>query len=387
MPYKIGSEGELYSNSVMGTFAESLSPFFKKIILLGFTVQTDSPEINYQIKIGNIIFKNLGPRGQFWDYFKKINNLKKSFKNVNNTSNDILLLRVPSPLAYVIWKYLGKPEKTILLLIGNPQFTKDYFYKNFFQSVFRKIRSDIQNYRLKYICENSHKIILVNSNSLKKTWGKILGLSPQLINTSSISNKDICSYENTKDKIDNPCNLLFVGRVCFDKGIRELLKALKVLNMKKHKTYLLKLVGPVGDLNGSTINDFIYDNKVEKYVEYHGSIQFGPKLFEYYKKSDIYILPSYHEGMPKTIWESMANGTPVIASKIDGIKDNFIDNKNLIFIKPRSVKSIVSAVQKLTNSNSLFLKLIKNGIAKSKNFTSEGQANQIIKKINEKYEL
>ena len=43
----------------------------------------------------------------------------------------------------------------------------------------------------------------------------------------------------------------------------------------------------------------------------------------FYKKSHIYILPSYHEGMPKTIWESMANGTPVIASKIDGIKDNF----------------------------------------------------------------
>ena len=200
-------------------------------------------------------------------------------------------------------------------------------------------------------------------------------------------NKYICSYKNTKDRIENPCNLLFVGRVCFDKGIRELLNALKVLNMSKHKTYHLKLVGPVGELDGSTINDFIYDNKVEKYVKYHGSIEFGPKLFEYYKKSDIYILPSYHEGMPKTIWESMANGTPVIASKIDGIEDNFIDNENLIFIKPRSVSSIVSAVQKINNSNSLFLKLIKNGIAKSKNFTSENQANQIIKKIDEKYEL
>lgn len=387
MPYKIGAEGELYSNSVMGTFAESLSPFFKKIILLGFTVQTNSPEINYQIKIENIIFKNLGPRGQFWDYFKKIKHLKKSCKNIDNTSDDILLLRVPSPLAYVIWKYSGKPKKTILLLIGNPQFTKAYFRKNFFQSFFRKIRSDIQNQRLKYICKNSQGIILVNSKSLKKTWGKILDFAPQLINTSSISNKYICSYKNTKNKIENPCNLLFVGRICFDKGIRELLNALKVLNMSKHKTYLLKLVGPVGDLNGSTINDFIYDNKVEKYVEYHGSIQFGPKLFEYYKKSDIYILPSYHEGMPKTIWESMANGTPVIASKIDGIEDNFSDNENLIFIKPRSVSSIVSAVQKINNSNSLFLKLIKNGIAKSKNFTSEVQATQIIKKINEKYEL
>ena len=104
------------------------------------------------------------------------------------------------------------------------------------------------------------------------------------------------------------------------------------------KKIFLKLVGPVGDLNGAKINDFIYNSKVQKYVNYHGPIQFGPKLFEFYKKSDIYVLPSYHEGMPKTIWESMANGTPVIASRIDGIKDNFVDNENLIFIKPKKRK-------------------------------------------------
>ena len=385
MPYKLGSGGQLYSNSVMGTFAESLSPYFKKIILLGFTVQTDSPEINYKIKTDNIIFMNLGHRGEFWDYFKKIKNLRKVFKDIELSINDILLLRVPSPLAYVIWKYLGRPKKTILLLIGNPQFTDAYFHKNIFQYIFRKVRSEIQNYRLKFICQNSNRIILVNSDSLKKIWSTILGFSPHIINTSSISNKDICSFDDTKNKIKYPCNLLFVGRICYDKGIRELFEALKSLNTDNQKKYLLKLVGPVGDLDGVGINDFIYNSKVHKYVEYHGPIEFGPKLFEFYKKSDIYVLPSYHEGMPKTIWESMANGTPVIASRIDGIKDNFVDDENLIFIKPRSVKSIVSAVHKITNSNSLFLKLIKNGLVKSKNYTRESQASQIIKTINENY--
>ena len=385
MPYKLGSGGQLYSNSVMGTFAESLSPYFKKIILLGFTVQTDSPEINNKIKTDNIIFMNLGHRGEFWDYFKKIKNLRKVFKDIELSINDILLLRVPSPLAYVIWKYLGRPKKTILLLIGNPQFTDAYFHKNIFQYIFRKVRSEIQNYRLKFICQNSNRIILVNSDSLKKIWSTILGFSPHIINTSSISNKDICSFDDTKNKIKYPCNLLFVGRICYDKGIRELFEALKSLNTDNQKKYLLKLVGPVGDLDGVGINDFIYNSKVHKYVEYHGPIEFGPKLFEFYKKSDIYVLPSYHEGMPKTIWESMANGTPVIASRIDGIKDNFVDDENLIFIKPRSVKSIVSAVHKITNSNSLFLKLIKNGLVKSKNYTRESQASQIIKTINENY--
>ena len=41
--------------------------------------------------------------------------------------------------------------------------------------------------------------------------------SPQIINTSSISNKDICIFEHTKNKIEYPCNLLFVGRICLIK--------------------------------------------------------------------------------------------------------------------------------------------------------------------------
>lgn len=387
MPYRLGPGGELYSNSVMGTFAESLSPYFNKIILMGFTAQTDSPEINYQINIGNIIFINLGPEGQFWDYFKKIKNLKKSIKNIEHSTNDILLLRAPSPLTYVIWKYFGCPKKTVLLLIGNPQFTDAYFRKNIFQFVFRKMRSEIQNHRLKYICKNTDRLVLVNSDSLNKIWKKILGFTPKIINTSSISKKDICIFEHTKNKVEYPCNLLFVGRICFDKGIRELLEAIKALNTNINKKYFLKLVGPVGDLNGVKINDFIQNSKVEKYVDYNGPIQFGPKLFNFYKKSHIYILPSYHEGMPKTVWESMANGTPVIASKIDGIKDNFRENEDIIFIKPRSANSIVSAVQKITSSNSLYLKLIKNGLAKSKYYTRESQANQIVEMINEKYKL
>ena len=66
----------------MGTFAESLSPYFKKIILLGFTVQTDSPEINYKIKTDNIIFMNLGHQGKLWDYFKKLKTLRKVLKDI-----------------------------------------------------------------------------------------------------------------------------------------------------------------------------------------------------------------------------------------------------------------------------------------------------------------
>ncbi len=385
MPFRIDTCGNLYSNSVMGVFVESLAPYFKRIILIGFEVESDLEEVNYRIEVDNVEFNSLGPRGKFWDYFQKIHRIKKNIKKIAKTKNDILLLRVPSPLAYVIWKYSGKPLKTILLIIGNPQYTSAYFTGNLFKLIFKKVRSDIHDYRLKKVCKNSNPIIIVNSNSLKRVWGNILGITPYVINTSSISEKDILNHEDVKKKINPPYKLLFVGRVCFDKGIRELLEAMYNLNKNDSISYQLNIIGPTGDLNGMEIDSLISHYKVKKFVTYHGMIKFGTELFNKYRDSHIYVLPSYHEGMPKTIWEAMANGTPVLASRIDGIKDNFVHETDILFVKTKNSKSIVKAVQRLMDSTKLYNRLQKNGLIKSKLYTKENQSRKIVQKINENY--
>jgi len=342
-------------------------------------------EINYKIEVNNIEFNNLGYRGKFWDYFQKIDKIKNNIIKINDVKNSILLLRVPSPLSYVIWKYSGRPLNTILFLIGNPQYTSAYFTGNYFKSIFQKIRSDIHDYRLKTICRKSNTTVIVNSESLKTVWGNILNTTPDIINTSSISDNDILNYKKLENIINPPYKLLFVGRVCFDKGIRELLESLYLLNKDNPSMYILKIIGPIGNLDGMKIDELLNEFKVKKFASYCGIKEFGPDLFEQYRNSHIYILPSYHEGMPKTIWESMANGTPVLASEIDGIKDNFVNEKDILFVKVKSSKSIVNQVKRLINSTRLYNRIRKNGLKKSKLYTKEIQSKKIINKINENY--
>ena len=96
---------------------------------------------------------------------------------------------------------------------------------------------------------------------------------------------------------------------------------------------------------------------------------------------DIYILPSYHEGFPRTIWEAMANSLPVVATNVGGIPNYLENNKNVILIEPKSVEEIVLGISKLLNNNTLRKNIIKNGYNLASKNTLEIQTKKMIKTL------
>jgi len=244
--------------------------------------------------------------------------------------------------------------------------------------LFRKFRSDWHDRRMKAICKTSSAVVFANSRALVDLWRRKLNTQVNLIHTSSISIKDIITTKAKERFIGSPYRLLFVGRVCYDKGIRELFQALYELNRKNEGIFILDIAGAIGNLGGLTLEQLSESYGVTSYIVQHGFISFGDDLFQYYRNADAFILPSYHEGMPKTVWEAMSQGTPVIASEIDGIKGNFTNEEDILFIQPRNPGSLVDAVTKLCNSQELVKKLQKNGLTRVKRITKETQAEKII---------
>jgi len=377
MPFIVHEDGEFYANPVMGTFIESLIPYFKKILVYGFESINNSESITYNIShIKNMKFVSLGAEGQFWDYFSKMHRMRYAIKH-NKNPIDILLLRVPSHKAYAVWKYLDKPKLTALLLIGNKYFNAGNISYGFLRTHFHLYRSNLNDKQLRKICSSGNTLAIANSDSIVKIFCEDLGVKIELVHTSSISVNDIVKKCNKRfGNIQK--RLLFVGRVCYEKGIHELFEALKMLNRKNKGKFILDIAGPLGDLGGNDVNQLIQQYNISEYVKYHGVVPFGKTLFKFYRNADAYILPSYHEGMPKTVWEAMSQGTPVIASEIDGMKDNFTNYEDIIFIEPRNPKSIVDAILKLNNSQKLVKKLQRNGHKRAKNITRENQAERVV---------
>ena len=107
----------------------------------------------------------------------------------------------------------------------------------------------------------------------------------------------------------------------------------------------------------------------------------GPELNKYYQESQIYVIPSYFESFPRTIWEAFANSLPVIASDVGSIPFHTSNNENILLIQPKDVNSLKNAIKELITDKELRKKLIMNGRECVKDVTLELQSEKLISNI------
>jgi glycosyltransferase involved in cell wall biosynthesis len=112
---------------------------------------------------------------------------------------------------------------------------------------------------------------------------------------------------------------------------------------------------------------------VDEIVLFHGKKKIGPELDAMYRMADIFLIPSYHEGFPRVIWEAMANSLPVIATKVGAIPFTLKDQEDALLIAPQDSDQLTAAVLQLISSASLRKQLIKSGYQLASQNTLENQ--------------
>lgn len=136
-------------------------------------------------------------------------------------------------------------------------------------------------------------------------------------------------------------NILFLGRIAKDKGMEELVQAVRQLRDKGYR-FILRIVG-----NGEYIeqtSQLVADLELKDSVSLEGPVYDDAKKAEYYKNADLYVLPTYHEGFPRTLYEAMIFGAPIVTTFVGGIPALMKDGENCKRIEPRSAKSIVEGL-------------------------------------------
>ena len=94
-----------------------------------------------------------------------------------------------------------------------------------------------------------------------------------------------------------------------------------------------------------------------KYFTFHGSKQ---NALEYMRASDVMILPSRSEAFPRVTLESIAVGTPVIISDVDGNTEQIIDNKTGKVFLNEDYNQMIECIKELYNSKELRAQLGNN---------------------------
>lgn len=137
---------------------------------------------------------------------------------------------------------------------------------------------------------------------------------------------------------------LYIGRLIRDKGVGEYLDACKMIKAEYGEKVRCLLVGPY-DSNPSALKSEELQPLVDAgIVEYFGEQR---DVRPYISQCSIYVLPSYHEGTPKTVLESMAMGRAIITTDAPGCKETVVDGVNGYLTEVKNAADVAEKMRQL----------------------------------------
>lgn len=161
--------------------------------------------------------------------------------------------------------------------------------------------------------------------------------------------------------LDERVTILFVGRICADKGVEYLVKAANiVVNEFGYKKAQFLLIGPVEQFSSGEsarspylvkILRLIEDYYLKQNVSLTGALPFDD-LRRLYLACDMFVLPSLTEAAPTASLEAMAGGKPVIGTKVGGIPMQIQDGKSGFLVDPEDERQLAEKIKYLINNPS-----------------------------------
>lgn len=175
-----------------------------------------------------------------------------------------------------------------------------------------------------------------------------LGLVPEIksrvINGSGIDT-DLFSPRKKEDWQEG-FHFLFIGRLLYDKGVRELFSAFNH-QFKKEENVYLHIVGDIDNQNPSAFSQEELDAVLpeNENIIYHGRIDGVQQMIA---DSDCVVLPSYREGVPRVMLEAMSMAKPIIATDVAGCKETVIEGLNGFLVESQNHLDLSQKMREMT---------------------------------------
>jgi len=287
---------------------------------------------------------------------KTIKDLKEKVRNLNL---DILHSFTHKPNIYGSF---ADTKNFIQTVTGLGSF---FIYDDLKSKVIKKVI--LRGY--KFSSKKAKKVIFQNSDDLNLfvELGVIEKEKAVLVKSSGIDTSEWqVKSEECKVKSEE-CKVLMIARVIRDKGVEEYIKAAEILKNKAEFLY-------VGEVDKGNKNAFLPDWKNVKYLGFRSDIK------ELIEKVDIVVLPSYREGVPRTLIEAASMGKPIVTTNAPGCKEVVEDGINGFLVPIKDYKSLAKKIEILIDNPNLREEFGKNSRIKAvKEFDIKAVVNQYLK--------
>jgi glycosyltransferase involved in cell wall biosynthesis len=197
---------------------------------------------------------------------------------------------------------------------------------------------------------NRKNVIIIFQNETDQRDLNLMGVIRQQNLTVRIkgSGVDLTKFSQVPFPSFEVITILLPSRMLWDKGVRELREASEILKIKYSGKIQFILSGIADSGNKSGVSEsYLNDWADGVYVKWLG---YQSNMVEVYRNAHIVVLPSYREGMPKSLMEACAMGRAIVTTNAVGCDECVDDNVNGYKVPVKSIDELVIALEKLIDN-------------------------------------
>ena len=207
-------------------------------------------------------------------------------------------------------------------------------------------------------------IIFQNENDQKELTELGVIHPSNLIVRIKGSGVDLEKFHESSFPSFNRIKILLPIRMLWDKGVKELREASDILNKKYYDNIEFILSGLADEDNKAGVPaSYLNDWQDGTYVKWIGHQK---NMVEVYQNSHIVVLPSYREGMPKSLIEACAIGRAIVTTNAIGCRECVDEGINGLKVPVKDAQSLANAIETLVNSPNRIVEMGKASRLKAK---------------------
>ena len=153
---------------------------------------------------------------------------------------------------------------------------------------------------------------------------------------------------------DGPVRATLVSRMLWDKGVGEFVEAARVARARNPALRFTLIGAPDEDNPAAVPVANLEAWRAEGVVDWQGRRDDIPTVW---KDSHIAVLPSYREGLPKTLLEAASCGRPIVAADVPGSREIARDGESALLVPPRDPAALAAAILRLADDLALRARL------------------------------
>ena len=320
----------------------------------GFEVHTASPDLDdsnpnkQKLNDAGIITHDIYMQRTGMSPKNDLLTIRNLFQLIKELQPEYVLAYTIKPVIYgMIAAYYAKAPHRIALITG-------------LGYVFQSSENDTKKVQfIKKITRSLYKLALSKTNlvffqnsddeQLFKQLGILTsGQNSAIVNGSGVNTKTFAQVPLPAVN-GHAVNFLFIARLLNDKGVQEYAAAARIIKAK-YPEAIFHIVGYL-DSNPSSISQAELDSWIED-----GTIQYWGRLSDVrpaIEAAHVFVLPSYREGTPRTVLESMSMGRAIITTNAPGCRQTVEVNRNGFLVEVKAVEGLADAMEKFITQPAL----------------------------------